>query len=266
MSPRHTAPLDQLIPRHSPATAAQAAGVAPLTDEGGEVSPLIATFRSDDVRAQIERALTGTGVNPDRFLRVVETAMLERPAFLLCSPRLLLAAVLRCAALGLEPNSPLGLIFLEPIDQDGTVAVKAILGYKGMLKLIHRSPEIDSCRVGVVRANDEFVYEQGTSPMLMHRQALEDRGEVKFLYVRWKLAGVAEAEFEIITLEEIEARKAFSTTATDPEGAWTTDELIMQMKTALRIVFPWLPVSADAAAAESDDGIVILEDPEPPPE
>lgn len=255
---RQTGRLDELVPA-GPArdTIAQAAGVAPLHDEGGQVSPVVEMVRGDDFHADVERALTGTGVNPARFLRVVETAMLEEPRFLLVEPRLLRAAVLRCAALGLEPNSPLGLIFLEPVERDGFYGVKQILGYRGMLKLIHRSPEIDSCRVGVVRANDEYVYEQGTSPMLMHKQALETRGDVKFLYVRWKLAGVAEAEFEVVTLEEIAERKSFSAGADDPASAWNTDELIMQMKTALRIVYPWMPVSADAAAAAEEDEVVI---------
>lgn len=265
--------IEQLVgPLHAPGVAAQAAGTAPLADEGGIVSPALELLRTDGVREQVERLLKPSKMDADRFLRVCETMVTQRPNFLLVDRRVLLTAVLQCAGLGLEPNSPLGQMFLDPVPPEGDGAkawgIERYMGYKGMVQLVHRSPLIESVRVNVVREGDEYDYDQGSAAYIMHKQALTDRGAPLFFYATWRLTGASVADFEIVTLDEIEERKAYSPAVIrqDETSAWFTNELMMQRKTVLRIVFPWLPVSAEAAVAAADDDTLIEADadlPEP---
>ena len=50
----------------------------------------------------------------DRMIRVAFTCINTTPKLLDCSPRSLLAAVLQCAQLGLEPGNTLGHVYLVP--------------------------------------------------------------------------------------------------------------------------------------------------------
>jgi len=233
----------------------EAAGAAAEQQAAGPdgVPPTVARIRSEDFHDQVARALPD-GLSATRFIRVCETAMLERPNFLLVPPKTLDAALLRCAALGLEPNSPLGHIFLEPelVGETGAWTVNTQMGYKGMLQLIHRTPSIEYVRVAAIRERDQWDYDQGTEAFIMHKQALADRGEPVVYYVIWKRAGVQRADFELVTIDEIEERKSFNLLADLEDSAWQTNRDLMERKTALKIAFTFMPVDASVAAAVAD--------------
>lgn len=239
---------------------AEHAAPEPTVTPDEPIPPTIRMVRSDDFYDQVARALP-EGINAKRFIRVCETAVLARPNFLFVPPHLLEAELLRCAALGLEPNSPLGHYFLAPeLLASGAWSVSAIMGYKGMLQLIHRTPSIEFVRVAAIRENDEYDYDQGTEAYIVHKQALTDRGDPLVYYVIWKRAGVPRADFELVTLDEIQERKQFSVMAEAEGSAWNVHEDLMNRKTALRIAFTFMPVDSNVASA-----VAGLDQPQPEP-
>ena len=52
---------------------------------------------------------------------------------------------------------------------------------KGLLDLAYRSGEVSTVMAQVVYENDEFEYSFGLEPKLVHRPALENRGNPKYV-------------------------------------------------------------------------------------
>lgn len=274
MGSRPSGNLRDIVDHVTTTTAKQVAGTEPNTTMGGAVPPIAEHLRRPETIEEIRQALDPYPVSVDRFIRVCISALEQKPKLLLVHPALVMDAFLRCAQLGLEPNTALGHVFIEPVqqreDEGGRWVVDWILGYKGMVQLIYRSPAIDDLSVTAVHAADEWEYEQGTDAYLMHKQALAERGDIVFFYVLLWFAGAPKPRFEIVTLEEIDERRNLSSAVQrgDETSAWFTNELSMQRKTCLRIIFPMLPVSPEAADAVAQDGLTIdttgaIVDPQP---
>ena len=88
-----------------------------------------------------------------------------------------IGAMMNAAQLGLEPNTTLGQAYLIPYGKQ----VQFVLGYKGLIDLAYRSGEVAIVRAETVFKNDEFVYELGFEPKLIHRPKL-DGGRGCLLY------------------------------------------------------------------------------------
>lgn len=62
---------------------------------------------------QVRKALPSI-MTPERFTRIVVTAIQTNPLLAKCSPASFLNAMMNSAQLGLEPNTPLGQAYLIP--------------------------------------------------------------------------------------------------------------------------------------------------------
>lgn len=236
-------------------------GDAPPAEPTEEVLNIDQLLELPETRDQIEAALPpGLNINLDRYMRVLRSVPIREPELILVHPIELLNAYIGCAQLGLEPNSILEQCFLVPVpipDSTGR-AVEFIMGYKGMIALAYRSPEIESIEAHVVYKLDEFAFEQGTESYLMHSWEIDEpRGDVKGYYGIVRFPGDKRPRFWPISLEEIEEHKSFSATADDPGSLWNKRPIQMGLKTVIRIMFPMLPISAEALDAAAQDGSVI---------
>jgi len=84
----------------------------------------------------------------------------------------MLGALMTCASLGLEPQTPLGLAYLIPFknNRKNVTEVQLIIGYKGFADLARRSGQIVSLHADVVYSDDElWSYEYGTDMHLRHK-------------------------------------------------------------------------------------------------
>ena len=97
-----------------------------------------------------------------------------------------IGALLNAAQLGLEVNTPLGLAYLIPYKNKGQIECQFQLGYKGMITLAYRNPDIQTIQAQTVYENDEFIFEYGLNPKLIHRPAVTDRGEPVYFYALFK--------------------------------------------------------------------------------
>lgn len=202
-------------------------------------------------KTQIALALP-KAMNADRFARIVFTECRRTPRLLACTPESLLGAVMLSAQLGLEPG-PLGHCYLVPFRNKSTLEVQFIIGYKGLIDLARRSGNIESIVAREVRSNDEFEFEYGLDEKLVHRPTLTDRGEPIAYYAvaRYRDGGHT---MLVMSLEDIGARRARS--KAKDAGPWVSDPAAMSMKTVIRAMSTYLPLSIEAAQALVADELV----------
>lgn len=198
---------------------------------------------------QIRKALPSV-ITPERFTRMVLTALSSTPKLQTCTPQSFLGAMMQAAQLGVEPNTPLGQAYLIPY---GNVC-QFQLGYKGLIDLAYRSGEVSSIQAHEVHENDVFEYEYGLEPKLKHVPAQKDRGNVIMYYAVLKLknGGVG---FEVMSREDVETfarkkSKAYS------NGPWKTDFDEMAKKTVLKKVLKYAPLKTEFARAVATDETV----------
>src|SRR5574343_859650 len=216
-----------------------------------------ALFAKEEVRKQFSLALP-KHLTVDRLLRVAMTAIHTNPKLLDCSQESLLASVMGCAILGLEPEPSLGQAYLVPRwnSKKQVTEAKFMPGYRGYITLARRSVEVKSVSVQMVYANDHFKLQYGLNEILEHEPADGDRGEPKGAYVIFKYKDGGHS-FDYMTIADIDKIKE-RTTSRDRKtgeitGPWVTDEDEMRKKTVIRRHIKVVPLSVEmslAAAAE----------------
>ena len=80
---------------------------------------------------EIKKALPSV-ITPERFTRMVFTALSSNKKLQACTPESFLGAMMQAAQLGVEPNTPIGQAYLIPYGNQ----VQFQLGYKGLILLI----------------------------------------------------------------------------------------------------------------------------------
>jgi recombination protein RecT len=197
-------------------------------------------------------------MDADRLARLALTTIRRTPQLLDATPASLVGSVMLAAQLGLEPG-PLGHVYFVPFrNRDaGTVECQFILGYRGMLELARRSGELLDIEARAVYAGDEFDYHYGTDSRLWHRPRLEGRDPTQLVAVWARARFVNGGEtFVVLGREEVEAhrRRSASQKADRASGPWSTDYDAMARKTAIRVLFPYLPQTTESAVGYAADG------------
>lgn len=129
----------------------------------------------------------GTGLTPSRCIGVVLDAVVRTPALLKCTPASIVRATLQAAEVGLELGSPLGEAYLVPFwsRQANSEEAQFMAGYKGLIKLMCMAEQVSHIDARLVRQNDVFDYDYGTSPKIVHRPGIGDgrqRGDIIAAY------------------------------------------------------------------------------------
>ena len=85
------------------------------------------------MQGEIKKALPSV-ITPERFTRIVLSALSTNPKLAQTTPQSFLAAMMTAAQLGVEPNAPLGQAYLIPYFNSRTRCSECQfqLGYKGM--------------------------------------------------------------------------------------------------------------------------------------
>jgi recombination protein RecT len=141
-------------------------------------------------------------ITPSQFKNIVinEVKKSEKmqQAFL-NNPASLFASILLCAELGLNPSADVGEFYFLPFGSK----ITPILGYKGVINLILRSGEISKLWSEIVYQDDEFEYELGLEPKLVHKPNHERTNKnIKYVYAVAKLTN-GETMFKVMSKKEI---------------------------------------------------------------
>lgn len=206
------------------------------------------------LRPEIERALP-KGMDADRIARLALTVLREsdlqarksgKPenSLAACNPQSFAGALLTAAALGLEPGVN-GEAYLVPYKRE----CQLIVGYQGYAKLFWQNPLARHLDAQAVYENDEFDYEYGLKPMLRHKPARGERGQVIYYYAVATLATGGSA-FVVLTPQEVKklrGGKVGTSGNIDDPMRW------MERKTVLRQLVKTLPRSTMLNAAMAAD-------------
>lgn len=205
----------------------------------------------DDMKPAIAQAIP-KHMTPERLLRIATTAIKTNPKLKVCTAESLLASVMQCAQLGLEPGV-LGHAYLIPYnnkkkDNNGkeywVQEAQFQIGYKGLLDLVRRTGEISSIAAHAVHKNDTFDFEYGLSEKLRHIPKMDgDRGEVYlyYAYAKFKDGGYS---FLVMGKNDIERhRDLYSKTA--KFGPWVDQFDEMAKKTVIKALVKYMPISIE---------------------
>lgn len=229
-----------------------------------------------DAQGQAFAQVLPDTVDPDRFARLVLTAVKATPQLMDCfqtkeGQTSVLLAAMKSAAIGLEPNTELQHAWILPRRNKGTTEAQLSIGYRGYLELARRSGDIKDVYAEVVRESDEFHVTYGLHRDLQHKPAPGgDRGELTHAYAvaHFMTGGFA---FVVLDRTEVEARRdrsdSYRSEKARAYSPWTTSESAMWRKSAIRALVPYLPLSAevqrdvaaDGARLRLDDGAVVID-------
>jgi recombination protein RecT len=200
-------------------------------------------------------------MDAERLSRMTLTTLKMNPKLLECSIESLLGAVLQSAQLGLEPNL-LGSCYFIPYK--GTVSFQ--IGYKGLIDLACRKGEVLSIVAKEVRTGDSFHYEYGRNETLKHIPAPNAaRGEIEYFYAYANLKNGGFV-FDVMHISEIEKiRDTYSMSYQyDKKGSiWAKHPEAMAMKTIIKRLIKYLPISIETQSAIANDETVRKDITEP---
>lgn len=208
------------------------------------------------MEGEIAKALPSV-LTPERFTRMILSAVSSTPKLAECTPQSFLGAMMTAAQLGLEPNTPLGQAYLIPYKNNkrgGAMECQFQLGYKGMIDLAYRSGQVSIIQAQAVYENDDFTYELGLEPKLEHRPAKTDRGNPVYYYAmfRTKDSGYG---FEVMSAEDVAAHARKYSKAYN-SGPWQSNFDEMAKKTVLKKCLKYAPLKSDFLRGMAQDETV----------
>ena len=222
-----------------------------VAQQSANGASILGLLNNEKMKRQLQDALP-RHLDGDRFLRVVVTEVRRNPALLSVTPQSFLGALMEAAALGLEPG-PLGHAYLLPFrNKDlGVVECQLILGYKGLIDLARRSGNIVNIVAREVCANDEFDFQYGLEERLVHKPVMNgDRGKPVAYY------GVAHYKgggHLILVLSKADIERYRNRSRAKNSGPWVTDFTAMALKTVVRRMATFMPLSVQALEAVAVD-------------
>ena len=201
---------------------------------------------------EIKKALPDV-LTPERFTRIALSALNNTPALQKCTPMSFLAALMNAAQLGLEPNTPLGQAYLIPFKNKGVLEAQFQIGYKGLIDLAYRNGQMQTIQAQAVYENDEFHYEYGLEPKLVHRPASSDRGELVYFYGLFRTVNGGYG-FSVMSKNEMDIyARTYSKAFDFSFSPWKTNYEEMAKKTVIKQALKYAPIKTDFQRALSTD-------------
>ena len=207
------------------------------------------------MEGEIKKALPSV-ITPERFTRMVLSAISTNPKLSSCTPSSFLGAMMSAAQLGLEPNTPLGQAYILPYANKGNLEAQFQLGYKGLIDLAYRSGEVELVQAHIVYENDKFECEFGLEPKLTHIPADKSRGEAVKVYAMFKTKSGGYG-FEVMSMDDIRIHaEKYSKSFGMSYSPWATNFEEMAKKTVLKKCLKYAPLKSDFVKGIIQDGAV----------
>ncbi len=179
------------------------------------------------------QALMPQWMNPVRLLHLAITARSRSPLLLECSPQSWLDFTLRCAETGMEPVGAGG-AWAVPFknSKTGQYEVQFIADYRGLIDLAVREGKILNGYADVIRQGDEWDYQKGSEPRLMHKPkpCKADTPVIAAYFVAVLPAGGR--HIEVMWRDDVDAIRSRSKSS--DSGPWVTDYNAMCCKTVTK--------------------------------
>jgi recombination protein RecT len=224
-----------------------------VATQNGEKKTMQTYIKS--MEGEIKKALPSV-ITPERFTRMVLSAISTNPKLGSCTPTSFLGAMMSAAQLGLEPNTPLGQAYILPYQNKGVLEAQFQLGYKGLIDLAYRSGEVELVQAHIVYENDKFECEYGLDAKLTHIPADSNRGNAIKVYAMFKTKSGGYG-FEVMSMDDIrEHAKKYSKAYSSSFSPWTTNFEEMAKKTVLKKCLKYAPLKSDFVRGIVQDGSI----------
>ena len=204
-------------------------------------------------------ALVGGEAQARTFVRVVLTAVQQTPDLLAADRRSLLLACMKAARDKLMPDGKEAVFNIYNTKQkiDGAERWVPTVQYlpmvAGLIKKLYASGFVSFVDACCVYERDEFTYERGDAPRLVHRPYLgSEPGEIVAAYVVVKLTS-GETKREVMPKRDIEKVRAASKAPDGP--GWKTWYDQFAIKAVIKRAYKQLPSSVEleqVIAADND--------------
>jgi recombination protein RecT len=209
-------------------------------------------------KKNLTELLEGSSMTPAQFKQIVINELKRSPKLqeaFVKNPASLFASILHCAEMGLNPSQMVGEFFFITYRD----SITPILGYKGLITLLMRSSKVKKIWSEVVYEDDDFEYELGLEPKLIHtpnHHSVRNSKNIKCIYACAKIDN--EVIFKVMFKNEIQniinmskvPNELFFNDKKDPEQ-W------MAKKTVLKQLAKLMPKDDDRLkkAVSMDDNI-----------
>ncbi len=194
-------------------------------------------------------------ITAKRFARIAYTSIVSNPMLARCSQVSLINTVIESAVLGLETGGAMREACLIPFKNTKANIYEAtlVIEYPGLIKLAKNTGDVKNISAHPVFENDEFRYNYGLQPDLVHIPAPSGKGELTYSYcIIWYTNGGV--DFEVIGQEEAEAAKNKSAAKFKKDSPWNQKENLpsMWVKTAIRRLMKRVPKAAEQRFIQVD--------------
>lgn len=209
---------------------------------------LVAQVQSEQSIKQLAAALPAH-IPPQRFARLVISAINRTPALANCRPESFFISMMRCAEFGLLPDGRQGVLL--PFGGD----VQFIPMYQGLIDCACRSGKVRAITPQSVYEKDEFIYSEGIDPRFIHIPYIKGHpGELIGVYaVAHMASGHNVARFMPLWRVD-EHKKRSPSVKRGQKSPWDTDYESMAWKTVIKELCKFIPQSAELAEVlEADD-------------
>ena len=231
---------------------------------------LITKFQSNLTQYEakvLTELLTQHGMRPAQFTQIVMTEIKKNAKMLEAfekNPSSLFASILFCAEIGLSPSAEVGEFFFIPYKG----FIKPVIGYKGICSLILRGQNVRLIHAETVHRGDDFEWELGLYPKLVHRpkNLVRNSQTLTHVYAIAKMAN-GESTFKVMSVQEI---RAVLDTMKEPNQLYFDDKkdpmMWMPKKTCIKQLAKLLPkdyYSSHAIAIDDNvegGGYLILDE------
>jgi recombination protein RecT len=220
------------------------------------------------MRPQFEAALHGGMIKPERFVRVVMTAVNMDPDLLAADRRSFFNSCLQCAQDGLVPDKrEAALVVFNTKERRGNQEqwikkIQYMPMYQGLMKKARTSGELAKWVARAVFEKDHFHVDLGDNERIEHTPYMgdDDPGPLKAVYAIAILKD-GTVQREVMTRRQVERVKARSKTGAKDSGPWKTDYDQMAIKTVIRRQSKQLPLSpALMEIITRDDALTALDE------
>lgn len=221
---------------------------------GGTLAELIASKR--DAFAKV----AAKHYDPDRLVKLAQAALSRNPGLLKCTPISVLNALMKCAELGLEPDSalPQRRMWLVPRWNSKINATECTpqMDYRAQLQLARDTGMVTSIVASEVRKEDVWDYSlspagESMTSFTFKPNVFGDRGPIIGYFAAARLAS---GEVQVVAISKVDAenhRDRFAPKKKDGSAAsspWVSDFDAMALKSALRKLWNLLPAGKSAEA------------------
>lgn len=240
------------------------AGNLPVTTEGKPKHPIVAFQEYAQQRMEQLQFALPSHISPDRFTRILMTALQRKADLLKCTRQSLWNACLLAAQDGLVPDGREGAIVPYGENENGQKKAEIATWMpmiEGLRKKARNSGEISDWSVQIVRARDQFRFALGDDAFIEHEPyfGADDPGEIIGAYSIATMRDGTKSR-EVMSKRDLDKIRAKSRAKNGPWGdpAFAPE---MYRKTVARRHYKQLPHSSDLdEMIKRDDQAFGLED------